>query len=80
MTKEEMQLKVQYVIGAMNLTKEQKLVIAELFNDIYDKTEAIEPNEPTVVIKELQSTATLADVVSKVNEIILAMKTENIIV
>lgn len=80
MTKEEMQLKVQYVIGAMNLTKEQKLVIAELFNDIYDKTEAIEPSEPTVVIKELQSTATLADVVSKVNEIILAMKTENIIV
>lgn len=80
MTKEEMQLKVQYVIGAMNLTKEQKLVIAELFNDVYDRTEAVEPNEPTVVIKELQSTATLADVVNKVNEIILAMKTENIIV
>lgn len=80
MTKEEMQLKVQYVIGAMNLTKEQKLVIAELFNDVYDRTEAIEPSEPTVVIKELQSTATLADVVNKVNEIILAMKTENIIV
>ena len=80
MTKEEMQLKVQYVIGAMNLTKEQKLVIAELFNDVYDRTEPVEPNEPTVVIKELQSTATLADVVNKVNEIILAMKTENIIV
>ena len=80
MTKEEMQLKVQYVIGAMNLTREQKLVIAELFNDVYDRTEVAEPNEPTVVIKELQSTATLADVVNKVNEIILAMKTENIIV
>lgn len=80
MTKEEMQLKVQYVIGAMNLTKEQKLVIAELFNDVYDRTEPVEPNEPTVVIKELQSTAALADVVNKVNEIILAMKTENIIV
>lgn len=80
MTKEEMQLKVQYVIGAMNLTKEQKLVIAELFNDVYDRTEPVKPNEPTVVIKELQSTATLADVVNKVNEIILAMKTENIIV
>lgn len=80
MTKEEMQLKVQYVIGAMNLTREQKLVIAELFNDVYDRTEPVEPNEPTVVIKELQSTATLADVVNKVNEIILAMKTENIIV
>ncbi len=80
MTKEEMQLKVQYVIGAMNLTKEQKLVIAELFNDVYDRTKPVEPNEPTVVIKELQSTATLADVVNKVNEIILAMKTENIIV
>ena len=64
----------------MNLTKEQKLVIAELFNDVYDRTEPIKPNEPTVVIKELQSTATLADVVNKVNEIILAMKTENIIV
>lgn len=80
MTKEEMQLKVQYVIGAMNLTREQKLVIAELFNDVYDRTEPVKPNEPTVVIKELQSTATLADVVNKVNEIILAMKTENIIV
>lgn len=80
MTKEEMQLKVQYVIGAMNLTREQKLVIAELFNDVYDRTKPIEPNEPTVVIKELQSTATLADVINKVNEIILAMKTENIIV
>lgn len=80
MTKEEMQLKVQYVIGAMNLTREQKLVIAELFNDVYDRTEAIKPSEPTVVIKELQSTATLADIVNKVNEIILAMKTENIIV
>lgn len=80
MTKEEMQLKVQYVIGAMNLTKEQKLVIAELFNDVYDRTEPVKPNEPTVVIKELQLTATLADVVNKVNEIILAMKTENIIV
>lgn len=80
MTKEEMQLKVQYVIGAMNLTKEQKLVIAELFNDVYDRTEVVKPSEPTVVIKELQSTATLADVVNKVNEIILAMKTENIIV
>lgn len=53
MTKEEMQLKVQYVIGAMNLTREQKLVIAELFNDVYDRTKPIEPNEPTVVIKEL---------------------------
>lgn len=80
MTKEEMQLKVQYVIGAMNLTREQKLVIAELFNDVYDRTEPVKPNEPTVVIKELESTATLADVVNKVNEIILAMKTENIIV
>ncbi len=79
MTKEEMQLKVQYVIGAMNISKEQKLVIAELFNDIYDNLNN-EANEPTVVIEELQSTATLANVISKVNEIILAMKTENIIV
>lgn len=80
MTKEEMQLKVQYIIGAMNLNREQKISIAELFNDVYDRTEVIESNEPTVVIEELQSSATLADVVKKVNEIILAMKTENIII